>query len=450
MPISLVYKKGVSRDGTAPLPAVRLRLLRRDDAGRLLAGAAARCSTAAWSYALAHIRGGNDMGQTWHDDGKMLNKKNTFTDFIACADHLVPAEVLRARPAGDPGRQRRRAARSAPTINLRPDLCKAAVLQVPFVDVINTMLDRSLPLTVQEFLEWGNPNVKAEYDYMKSYCPYTNLAAKDYPSMLVTTSLNDSQVMYREPTKYVAKLRTLKTDKNPLLFKCNMAGGHGGVVRPLRRAEGAGVSDGVRPGSDWQRANYRLSMAMNCNKAWIAHFLQFRLPRKIIRLLSCFLLISELLATVALTATKTESFIGMHGGSTMGRTLNLCECLFAMGRDFHRVRPAGRSFESLKRLGGFATCRSRLPTKPMPGWRHLPGTFRLPSCPAAPDKPALLPAEPCPVLLPIGDGAASRSGRRRRRAARYYRQALQLDAEQPRWWLDYGFLMLQSASSKKA
>jgi oligopeptidase B len=112
---------------------------------------------------------------------------------------------------------------------MRPDLCKAAVLMVPFVDVVNTMLDPSLPLTVQEFLEWGNPNVKWEYDYIKTYCPYTNLAATNYPAMLVMTSLNDSQVMYWEPAKYVAKLRSLKTDENPLLFKCRMAGGHGGA-----------------------------------------------------------------------------------------------------------------------------------------------------------------------------------------------------------------------------
>jgi oligopeptidase B len=114
-------------------------------------------------------------------------------------------------------------------LNLRPDLCKAAVLKVPFVDAITTMLDESLPLTVQEFQQWGNPKVKAEYDYIRKYCPYTNLKATAYPSMLVMTSLNDSQVMYHEPTKYVAKLRTLKTDKNPLLFRCNMDAGHGGA-----------------------------------------------------------------------------------------------------------------------------------------------------------------------------------------------------------------------------
>jgi oligopeptidase B len=226
IPISLVARKDVSRDGTAPLllygygsygasmpvsfsPA-RLVLL---DRGVV--------------YALAHIRGGKELGQEWHDAGKMLNKKNTFTDFIACGDYLVAnrycARDRLAIQGGSAG-----GLLVGATINLRPDFCKAAVLQVPFVDVINTMLDPSLPLTVQEYLEWGNPNVKAEYDYMKSYCPYTNLAAKNYPSILVTTSLNDSQVMYWEPTKYVARLRSLKTDRNPLLFRCNMAGGHGG------------------------------------------------------------------------------------------------------------------------------------------------------------------------------------------------------------------------------
>lgn len=226
IPISIVCRKSVSRDGKAPcllygygsygasMPVnfapSRLAML---DRGVV--------------YALAHIRGGKDLGQDWHDQGKMMHKRNTFTDFIACADHLVASGICArdrlAIQGGSAG-----GLLVGATINLRPDLCKAAVLQVPFVDVINTMLDASLPLTVQEYLEWGNPNVKAEYDYMKSYCPYTNIAARNYPSILVTTSLNDSQVMYWEPTKYVAKLRSLKTDHNPLLYRCNMAGGHGG------------------------------------------------------------------------------------------------------------------------------------------------------------------------------------------------------------------------------
>ncbi|QJX00718.1 S9 family peptidase [Frigoriglobus tundricola] len=227
VPISLVYKKGLKKDGTAPVllygygsygatipvgfNSSRLSLL---DRGVV--------------YALAHIRGGSDLGRQWYEAGKMGKKKNTFTDFIACADHLVTEKygsrdrmVIQGGSAGG--------LLVGATINFRPDVCKAAVLQVPFVDVINTMLDASLPLTVPEYLEWGNPNKSDEYEYMKSYCPYTNLAAKAYPAVLVTTSLNDSQVLFHEPTKYVAKLRTLKTDANPLLLKCNMDGGHGGA-----------------------------------------------------------------------------------------------------------------------------------------------------------------------------------------------------------------------------
>jgi oligopeptidase B len=178
-------------------------------------------------YAIAHIRGGGDLGTEWHDDGKMMKKKNTFTDFIAVAEHLIKEKytandklVITGGSAGG--------LLMGAVSNMRPDLFKAVVTYVPFVDVINTMLDASLPLTVQEYLEWGNPNEPAAFAYMKSYSPYDNLAAKAYPAMLVRTSLNDSQVMYWEPAKYVAKLRTLKTDKNPLLLKINMGAGHGG------------------------------------------------------------------------------------------------------------------------------------------------------------------------------------------------------------------------------
>ncbi len=227
IPISLVRRVDVPLDGKAPLllygygsygmplpiafSSDRLSLL---DRGVI--------------YAQAHIRGGGDLGEPWHDAGKMMAKKNTFTDFIAVADHLVARKytahdrmAIRGGSAGG--------LLIGAVTNLRPDLARVAVLDVPFVDVVNTMLDASLPLTVQEYLEWGNPNVKADYDYMKTYCPYTNLARKDYPSILVRTSLNDSQVMYWEPAKYVARLRTLKTDANPLLFKINMAAGHGGA-----------------------------------------------------------------------------------------------------------------------------------------------------------------------------------------------------------------------------
>ncbi len=168
------------------------------------------------------------MGRQWYEDGKMLKKMNTFTDFIACADFLVEQKygsrdrlVIQGGSAGG--------LLVGATINLRPDVCKAAVLQVPFVDVINTMLDETLPLTVQEFLEWGNPKKTEEYEYIKKYCPYTNLAKKAYPAMLIETSLNDSQVLYHEPAKYTAKVRSLKTDANPVVFKCRMVGGHGGA-----------------------------------------------------------------------------------------------------------------------------------------------------------------------------------------------------------------------------
>jgi len=157
-----------------------------------------------------------------------MHKRNTFTDFIASAEYLVAQKygakerlVIEGGSAGG--------LLMGAVTNMRPDLFKAVIAHVPFVDVINTMSDDTLPLTVGEYEEWGNPAVKAEYDYIKSYCPYTNLVAKAYPAILVETSLNDSQVMYWEPAKYVARLRTLKTDHHPLLLKTNMAAGHGGA-----------------------------------------------------------------------------------------------------------------------------------------------------------------------------------------------------------------------------
>ena len=226
VPVSLVYRRNVARDGTAPVyltgygsygfpsfvsfSSNRLSLL---DRGVVVA--------------LAHIRGGGDLGKPWHDEGRMMKKRNTFTDFIAVADFLVAQKygardrlVIEGGSAGG--------LLIGAVINLRPDVARAAILQVPFVDVINTMLDETAPLTVAEFEEWGNPRNKDEYDYIKTYCPYTNLAAKAYPAMLVKTSLNDSQVLFHEPTKYVAKLRSLRTDANPLIFKVNMGAGHGG------------------------------------------------------------------------------------------------------------------------------------------------------------------------------------------------------------------------------
>jgi oligopeptidase B len=178
--------------------------------------------------ATAHIRGGGDLGKPWHDGGRMMTKMTTFTDFIDCATDLVRAGwtapdrlVIQGGSAGG--------LLMGAVTNLRPDLWKAVVALVPFVDVINTMLDESLPLTVSEFEEWGNPKIKAQYDYMIRYSPYDNVTRKAYPTMLVRTSYNDSQVMYWEPAKYVAKLRASKTDDHPLLFKINMdPAGHGG------------------------------------------------------------------------------------------------------------------------------------------------------------------------------------------------------------------------------
>jgi len=177
--------------------------------------------------AYAHIRGGGDLGKPWHDAGRMMNKMNTFTDFIDCTEFLVANKYgARARLAIEGGSAG--GLLMGAVTNLRPDLFTAVVSHVPFVDVMNTMLDASLPLTVPEYEEWGNPNQKPAYDYMLKYSPYDNLRQGAYPAMLVKTSFNDSQVMYWEPAKYVAKLRTLKADHNVLLLKTNMAAGHGG------------------------------------------------------------------------------------------------------------------------------------------------------------------------------------------------------------------------------
>lgn len=179
-------------------------------------------------FACAHVRGGGEMGKRWHDEGRMLHKTNTFTDFVACAQHLIREHYTDPSRLVIEGGSAGGLLMGAVT-NLRPDLFRAVVAEVPFVDVISTMLDASLPLTTGEYEEWGNPNEKKYYDYMAGYSPYDNLAPGRYPAMLVETSLNDSQVMYWEPAKYVAKLRTLKTDANPLLLRTNMDAGHGGA-----------------------------------------------------------------------------------------------------------------------------------------------------------------------------------------------------------------------------
>ena len=227
VPLWAVYKKGVKLDGSAPLllysygsygvpteatfAVSRISLLER---GVI--------------YVQAHIRGGNDLGEAWHDDGMLMKKKNTFTDFIDSAEFLVREKwtspnrlIIQGGSAGG--------LLMGAVTNMRPDLFHAVHAAVPFVDVMNTMMDATLPLTTGEYLEWGNPNEKAAYDYMRSYSPYDNIERKAYPAMLVTTGLNDSQVMYWEPAKYVAKLRAHKTDANPLLLKTNMGAGHGGA-----------------------------------------------------------------------------------------------------------------------------------------------------------------------------------------------------------------------------
>ena len=178
--------------------------------------------------AYAHIRGGGDLGKRWHDAGKMLVKRNTFTDFIAAVEHLTASGYGDAARVAIEGGSAGGLLMGA-AVNMRPDLFRAVVSHVPFVDVMSTMLDSSLPLTVPEYEEWGNPNQETYFNYMLSYSPYDNLIAGSYPAMLVKTSLHDSQVMYWEPAKYVAKLRTLKTDNNPLLLVTNMKAGHGGA-----------------------------------------------------------------------------------------------------------------------------------------------------------------------------------------------------------------------------
>ena len=227
VPVTLLYRKGVKHDGTAPCLLYSY--------GSYGISSNVTFSSARFSlvdrgvvYALAHIRGGGDLGKKWHDAGRMANKMNTFTDFIACAEWLKAQKVCAADRLVIQGGSAGGLLMGA-VVNLRPDLFTGVLSQVPFVDVINTMLDESLPLTVGEFEEWGNPKVEADYRVMRRYSPYDNLARGAYPAMLVKTSLNDSQVGYWEPAKYVAKLRTLDTGGQPVLFKCNMGAGHGGA-----------------------------------------------------------------------------------------------------------------------------------------------------------------------------------------------------------------------------
>jgi len=227
VPIALVYKKGLEKDGNAPLllygygsygsssnatfSSLRLSLLERG-----------------FVFAIANIRGGQEMGRQWYEDGKLMKKQNTFTDFIAAGEYLIDQKYTSIGHLYAHGGSAGGLLMGA-IVNLAPDLWNGIIADVPFVDVVNTMLDESIPLTTNEFDEWGNPKQKAAYDYMKSYSPYEKVEKKSYPNMLVTTGLHDSQVQYFEPAKWVAKLRATKTDKNVLLLKTNMEFGHGGA-----------------------------------------------------------------------------------------------------------------------------------------------------------------------------------------------------------------------------
>jgi Protease II len=227
IPISLVYKQGFKKDGNAPLllygygaygatmdpsfSSSRLSLLNRG-----------------FVFAIAHIRGGQEMGREWYEDGKMMKKKNTFTDFIDCGQFLVDEKYTSSAHLYAMGGSAGGLLMGA-VANMAPDLWHGIVAQVPFVDVVNTMLDASIPLTTNEYDEWGNPNDKEAYEYIKSYSPYENIEPRAYPNMLVTTGLHDSQVQYFEPAKWVAKLRTIKTDDHVLLLKTEMDYGHGGA-----------------------------------------------------------------------------------------------------------------------------------------------------------------------------------------------------------------------------
>ncbi len=226
VPLSIVFRKGFPKDGKQPLllygygsygysidPVFRSHRLTLLDRG--------------FAFAIAHIRGGQEMGRAWYEDGKLLKKKNTFTDFIDCGKWLIENNYTGPDQLFAMGGSAGGLLMGAVT-NLAPDMFKGVISAVPFVDVVTTMLDDSIPLTTGEYDEWGNPNDKVYYDYMKSYSPYDNLESRDYPAILVTTGLHDSQVQYWEPAKYVAKMRALKTNDTPLLLYTNMDTGHSG------------------------------------------------------------------------------------------------------------------------------------------------------------------------------------------------------------------------------
>ena len=233
VPVSIVYKKGFVQDGKAPLllyaygsygistdPGFRSAILSLLDRG--------------FVYGLAHIRGGSEMGRYWYEDGKLLKKKNTFTDFNDCAQYLVNEKYTSSEKLFAMGGSAGGLLMGA-ILNMRPDLYKGVIAAVPFVDVVTTMLDETIPLTTSEWDEWGDPRKPEYYDYMLSYSPYDQVKAMNYPNIIVTTGYWDSQVQYWEPAKWVAKLRDMKTDKNKLLMDCNMVAGHGGASGRFER-----------------------------------------------------------------------------------------------------------------------------------------------------------------------------------------------------------------------
>jgi oligopeptidase B len=233
VPISLIYKKDISRDSDTPLllyaygsygnstePTFRSDRLSLLDRG--------------FVFAIAHVRGGQELGRYWYEDGKLLKKKNTFYDFIDCGEYLVNQGFTSPQHLYALGGSAGGLLMGA-IVNMKPELWNGVVAAVPFVDVVSTMMDESIPLTTFEFDEWGNPKIKEYYDYMKSYSPYDNVEKKAYPNLLITTGYWDSQVQYWEPAKWIAKLRELKTDNNLLIMDCDMEAGHGGASGRFKR-----------------------------------------------------------------------------------------------------------------------------------------------------------------------------------------------------------------------
>jgi oligopeptidase B len=226
VPVSLLYRRGTKFDGSAPMLLYAYGSYGVSQSATFSSSRLSLVDRGA-IYALAYIRGGGELGEEWREQGRMMQKMNTFNDFIDCAEYLVKNKYTSSDRLLIQGRSAGGLLMGA-VANMRPDLFKGVVAQMPFVDVINTMLDASLPLTTSEYMEWGNPNQKADFDYMIKYSPYNNVKAQAYPAMLVRVSLNDSQVPYWEGAKLVAKLRSTKTDNNPLLLQTNMGAGHGG------------------------------------------------------------------------------------------------------------------------------------------------------------------------------------------------------------------------------